>query len=111
MIKVKLNQIAKTLAVTYTAFTSIFALDVFAEDYSWLEIAVALFMHLLPTFALIAATILAWKKPLPGGIVFVLLGVLFTVFFHTYEHIIGFSLISAPILIIGTLFILSAQKK
>lgn len=51
----------RAVALLFTAFVSIFALDVFGAGYSAWETAVALFMHLIPTFVLLAAIAIAWR--------------------------------------------------
>jgi hypothetical protein len=85
---------------------SMFALDVFVE-YSFPEVFVALFMHLIPSFVLTGLLCLAWKKELYGGIAFIVLSLVFTIFFNTYREIISFLLISLPVLIVGILFLVN----
>jgi len=87
--------IPRTLAIIYILFISLFALDA--------DFGLGLLMHLLPTFFLIGALVLAWNKPFVGGIVFVILGIIFTIFFNTYESA-AFFIISLPLLVIGGLF-------
>ena len=101
----------RVLAIIYIIFLSLFAFDVFGEGYSFLETIVALFMHLIPSLILVAITFLAWKKEKMGGIIFILLGIIFTIFFNTYREIISFLLISLPILIVGILFLINHFKK
>ena len=98
------------LAIAYTIFISLFALDVFTEMDNPLEMIVALFMHLIPTYFLIAAIFLAWKKPRIGGLVFLLLAIVFTIFFHTFDHGIAFLIISMPLFVIGTLFLFLKRR-
>lgn len=100
-----LYYLPRTLSIIYIIFISLFALDVFSENYAFLETITTLFMHLIPTFILIAATILAWKKELIGGITFILLGILFTIFFSTYNNQISFLIITFPLILIGLLFL------
>lgn len=99
-----LYYLPRTLAIIYIIFISLFALDVFSE-YKFPEVLLALFMHLIPTFILIAITILAWKKELIGGITFILLGIFFTFFFNTYNNPISFLIITLPLILIGILFL------
>ena len=101
----------RILSIIYIVFLSLFAMDVFGENYSFLETIGALFMHLIPSLILIAITFLAWKKEKIGGIIFILLSIIFTIFFKTYNDIITFLLISLPILITGILFLLNQFKK
>ena len=106
-LKIFLNWSARILIIFYSAFLSLFALDVFGEGYSFWETLVALFMHLIPTFVLMLALVVAWKKRLVGGIIFLLLGLAFTFFFATYEHLTGFLFLSLPLGLAGVLFLLA----
>jgi hypothetical protein len=99
----------RILAILYIAFISLFALDVFESGYGWLRTMVALFMHLIPSFLMIAALVLAWRKALTGGAIFVALGILFTFFFRTYRELSVFLMISLPPLVVGVLFIINGM--
>ena len=100
----------RILAVAFILFISMFALDVFGE-YGFPEVLVALFMHLVPSFLLIAATAVAWKNEKAGGILFLALGIVTVFFFRTYSDIISFLIVSMPVFVIGGLFILNWYKK
>ena len=65
---------ARILAIAGILVISSFALDVFEPGKPWHEIAVALFMHLLPSFVLTAILAVAWRLEWLGGILFVLVG-------------------------------------
>lgn len=71
----------RVLVILFTAFISLFALDVFAEGYTFWETLVALFMHLIPTFLLIIALVVAWRWERVGGLLFIGLGILFLFWF------------------------------
>ena len=94
----------RVLAILFIAFLSIFALDVFGEGYGFLELLIALFMHLIPALILVGVLWVAWRREKVGGIIFVIIGFLFTIFFRTYSNLIGFLLISFPVFLIGFLF-------
>jgi hypothetical protein len=100
----------RILSIIFILFISIFALDVFGE-YKIPEVLWALVMHLIPTFILIALTILAWKKPKAGGIAFIVLSLISTIFFKTYQNIISLILISLPPFATGILFYISKLPK
>ena len=99
----------RVLAILFAAFISIFALDVFGE-YKFPLVLVALFMHLIPTFIIIILLLIAWKWEKVGGIIFIILGLLFTLLFRTYEHPLSFLIISGPVFLIGFLFLMSKLK-
>ncbi|MBI3332342.1 hypothetical protein HYZ99_05315 [Candidatus Peregrinibacteria bacterium] len=101
----------RILAILYIGFISIFAFDVFDQGYFLWETILALFMHLIPSYILIGATVLAWKRPKLGGIGFLLLSIVFTLFFKTYQAVVNFTLVSVPLLIIGALFLADASLR
>lgn len=67
---------ARVVAIMGIGFISLFALDVFEPGPALADIALALVMHLLPSFGLIAALVLAWRWPLAGGLAFLVIGAL-----------------------------------
>jgi uncharacterized membrane protein (GlpM family) len=84
------------LAIVLIGFFGVFALDVVGES-QWL---LAMIMHLIPSFVLIALTIVAWKREFIGGILFLAAGVIAAIFYHSF-------IIAAPIFVIGALFLVS----
>jgi hypothetical protein len=100
----------RILAILYIVFISLFALDVFGEDYGFLVTIWALLMHLIPSFVLLAGLLIAWKRPFAGGMFFLLLALLFTVFFHTYRRPDAFMLLTFPLLLLGALFLLDSKN-
>lgn len=102
--------IPRVLGIVYILFISIFAADVFSE-FKGFELVLALFMHLIPSFVLIGLLIWAWKKPFAGGIAWVVLSLIFTIFFKTYQDVIVFLLISVPVLLAGIFFIIGSKAK
>ncbi len=75
-----------------------FALDVFGEPQWFL----ALLIHLIPSYILIAATVVAWRNERVGGFIFIVLGVAFLFISH-FESLI----ISIPPMIIGGIFLIN----
>jgi hypothetical protein len=95
----------------FILFISLFALDVFSEGYGFPETIVALFMRLIPTFILIAATFIAWKNDFLGGFIYIGIFIFFTIFFNISREIITFFIIFLPVLIIGELFLINSKQK
>jgi hypothetical protein len=86
----------RILSILFIAFISMFALDVLGEP-RWL---LALFMHLIPSYFLIAVTIVAWKHEMLGGFLFLIAGIVLLIFTHFEALIIGI-----PAFVIGLLFL------
>ncbi len=99
----------RILSIVFILFISLFSLDVF-EEYSGWEILVALFMHLIPSIVLVSILLIAWKWELVGGVIYIIMGIVFTLFFKTYTELLGFFLISLPWIIVGILFIVNHFK-
>ena len=76
-----------------------FALDVFSEGYGFKETIFALFMHLVPTYLVVAALVIAWRWEGVGAILFVALAL----FYMMMSRGAGW-IISGPLLLIGFLF-------
>jgi hypothetical protein len=99
---------------------SLFALDVFSPKHTLWEQITAFLIHLIPSFLLTALLVFAWKKEFIGGILFVIIGFVFTpiIYNHNYNmnHSVTLSLgiialITVPFIVVGFLFILSHFKK
>ena len=110
----------RILGILAILFISMFALDAFQHGLSiWQQIA-AFLMHLIPSFILLLVLIIAWKRELLGGIIFLILGLGLSpfVFIHNYNmnHSVWMSLgvimlITVPFVVVGGLFIMSWRYK
>ncbi|MBT4630853.1 hypothetical protein HOC06_01360 [Candidatus Woesearchaeota archaeon] len=99
----------RILTIIFILFISVFSLDVFSE-YSGLELLLALFMHLIPSLILTALLVVAWKWEKIGGILFILLGIGFFIFFSGYDMQIGALITTLPALVVGILFLINYYK-
>ncbi len=67
----------RALSIAFIAFLSLFALDVFEGNLGFWRTALALIMHLIPVFVLIAALILAWRWEWIGAALYGAAGLLY----------------------------------
>lgn len=70
-----MKKIIRILSIVFILFISLFALDVFGNNFRF----IALGMHLIPTIVAIILTLVAWKKEFLGGILWIVLGVFFMI--------------------------------
>jgi len=107
---------ARILGILAIAFISLFALDVFSEGVGLGQKIVAFLMHMIPSFVLIIALIIAWKHELVGGILIALIGLAASAFVYglnagrSQSASIGLrtaAMIGAPFVVVGLLFIIS----
>lgn len=92
------------LALLFIGFISLLAFDVFDADLSLSGKLLGLFMHLIPTYFLLIAFLIAWKWPLPGGILFILAGGVY-IFFAGGQHWSAYLIVGGIPALIGLLFI------
>jgi hypothetical protein len=93
---------ARILAIAFIIFVSVFALDAFSQS-NWF---VALLIHLIPSYFLIALTVVAWKNELLGGLLFITASLVFMAV-SRFEA----AIIYIPALVLGFLFLLSKWLK
>jgi hypothetical protein len=111
----------RILCILAILFVSLFALDSFSSDRTFIQNVLALLMHLLPSIVLLAVLILAWKWERAGGIVLTILGVVWLVAvfhlnytvrqFSLIQSLINVSLLCLPFILSGILFIMSYYRK
>ncbi len=110
----------RILCILAILFISMFALDSFSPELTiWQQLG-AFFIHLIPSYVLIALLIIAWKWEYYGGIIFIVIGLGFSpvIFIHNYNmnHSVWMSLgiilaITIPFVVVGVLFIWSHKMK
>lgn len=106
----------RILCILAILFISLFAADAFEPGKTiWQQLA-AFFIHLIPSYILLAFLLIAWKWEKIGGILFMSIGLGFSpfIFQHNYNmnHSVGMSLgillmINFPFIIVGLLFFAS----
>ncbi|KAA3639764.1 MAG: hypothetical protein DWQ02_03120 [Bacteroidetes bacterium] len=110
----------RVLAILAIGFISLFALDAFNPELPLGKQFLDFLMHMIPSFVLILVLLLAWKKEVIGGIIFIIIGLAFTpwVFQHNYQmnQSVGMTIsivamISLPFVVIGILFLISHRFK
>lgn len=95
----------RLLGIALALFLCVFALDAFEPQKPLAAVLTDLAVHLAPAALVLAIVVLAWRRPLPGGVAFVLLA-------FGYALSVGFRIdwvmvISGPMLMIGLLFLWS----
>ena len=97
----------RVLTIAFILFLGLFALDVFGEGYGFFETVIALFMHLIPNFVLLAVLIIAWKREWVGAVLFMGLGLFYLASTWGRFHWSAYAGISGPLFLMGILFLLN----
>jgi hypothetical protein len=92
--------------IAFIVFLSLFALDVFGGDKSLIYQIGGFLIHIIPSFILVIGLIISWKHPVLGGCLFIIAGIIFTLYFGTYKNLEVFLVISLPVLLEGLIFVL-----
>ena len=100
---------ARFIAICGITFLSLFALDVFQDGVPLSEIALGLFIHLIPSFVLLAVFAISWFWPLAGGIAYMALST--APFFLLGNPLWVNAMLAAPFSIAGLLFVFGAITK
>ncbi len=98
----------RILGLCFAAFLVIFSFDVFGTGMSVEYQAIAFVIHNIPTLILVGAVISTWKHPKIAGLLFLFLALVMTLFFHTYEYLINFLLLTVPLLVVSFWYFLEA---
>jgi hypothetical protein len=108
----------RVLSIAFIAFLSLFALDVFEEHLGFWPTVLALTMHLIPVFVLIAALILAWRWEWIGAALYATAGVLYIMWVVSMSRPVSLSTrliwiltISGPAFVIAGLFLANWLKR
>lgn len=92
----------RALGIGFALFLSVFALDVFETPAGFVDTAVALLIHLIPTFVLLLTVAVAWRREWIGALVFGALGVAYVVFVRGFP-VATYVVIAGPPLAIAAL--------
>ena len=92
----------RILGIAVALFIGVFALDALGEGPR------AILLHLVPTFVLLLAVLLAWQRPWVGALVFSALAVVYAATVPARPDWI--LVISGPLLVVGLLFLWSWRQ-
>jgi hypothetical protein len=95
----------RVLTVFFALFLSMFALDVFNEGFGFWKTILALFMHLVPTWIVLAVLAVSWRWQWVGAILFAALGVWYLVTNWGRFPWGTYVLISGPLFLLAVLYL------
>lgn len=107
--KMNTLKIAKGLAVAYAGFFTVFAVLSGATSTNGLDGILQNLPNVLPWLLVWLVVWISWKNPKVGGVIFLILAIGATLFFHTYLEMITFTVITTPLLVISGLFLVGQK--
>ena len=114
---------ARILGILAILLISLFSLDSFSSERTFLQNTTAFLMHNIPSFILLASLIIAWKWEKIGGIILTIVGITFSIFIFVFNFkrnhfpvmtcLLQTLVVAIPFVLAGILFILShfSRKK
>ncbi|GAB4142313.1 MAG: hypothetical protein Fur0015_11490 [Ignavibacteriales bacterium] len=97
----------RVFGIIIIVFISAFALDVFDEKLSFIQLILALLIHLIPSYILMIVLLIAWKREIIGSLLYSALAVLYLIFtqakfpFVTYAFIMGGLFLNSILFLVG----------
>ena len=99
----------RALCLLFIAFVSMFALDVFSEGLGIWRTLLALTIHLVPSFVLLLALMVAWRWEWVGAVVFAACGVLFAIIVRAPWW--GKGIFAVPCFVTAWLFLIGWHRR
>ena len=110
----------RLLCIIAILFISLFSLDAFAPGLTLWQQLGAFFMHMIPSFVLTALLAYAWRNEKSGGIIFLLIGLIFSPLIFNWNYRMNNSVwislgiiaaITLPFVVVGILFLMHHSMK
>jgi hypothetical protein len=107
----------RILSIVFIVFLSLFALDVFSEHLGFWRTVQGLAIHLIPSFVLILALILAWRWEWIGAAIYAAAGLIYVIWVASISRAVPPAVrlnwalvIAGPAFIIAGLFLVNWLK-
>jgi hypothetical protein len=97
----------RVLGILFAVLISMLALDVFSEGYGFWGTILALLIHLVPTYIVVIALVIAWRWEWVGAILFTALAMFYVVWTWGRFPWVTYLSISGPLVLMGALFLLN----
>ena len=101
----------RVLCIAFAIFLSLFALDVFNEVHGFWKTFLALLIHLVPVYIVLAVLAIAWRWEWVGALIFAGLAVWYAT--HRalwHRHPDWVAVIAGPMLVLAALFLANWLK-
>jgi hypothetical protein len=99
----------RAICIAFAVFLSLFALDVFSEGYGFWKSALALLIHLVPVYIVLAVLAIAWRWEWVGAVGFAGLASWYA--YGTWRCHPDWALtITGPLVVIAALFLVNWLK-
>ncbi len=97
----------RVIGIGSAVFLALFAFDVFDEGGAFGVLITAFFIHLIPSLLILISITIAWRWERTGGVLLILLGMLYIVMFWNPGRWFAYLIIAGPLFIAGFLFLVN----
>lgn len=98
----------RILAILAILFVVLFSIDCFDAKMGLKEQLTCFVMHNIPAFMLLGILLISWKWEMIGGVLFCVIAVIGSFYFHAFGKNWGALIVLAPFVVTGILFIIHA---
>jgi hypothetical protein len=106
MVSRLLYWIPRVFTILAIIFMMMFSLDAFEGNESFGKKTIGFLIHNIPVFLLIIILVIAWKRELIGGVLFILAFIAGGIFFKSFSGNAASLIVIGPFFVTGCLFIL-----
>ncbi len=103
--------IPRILTILFILFISLFALDSFEENQSFLANFGGFLIHLIPGAILMAILIFSWRYEIIGALAFLFLGIAYIILAWGKFPLATYLIISGPLVVISVMFWLNWRNR
>jgi hypothetical protein len=96
----------RVLCLLFAVFLGLFALDVFNEGYGFWKTILALVIHLVPTFLVLAILAISWRWEWASALISVCVGAWYVISTWGRMHRSAYLIISGPLFLVGAMFLI-----
>jgi len=101
----------RALCIAFALFLSLFALDVFNEVHGFFHIVLALLIHLVPTWIVLAILVVSWRWEWVGAVLYTAAGAFYAHFALLRHHPDWILPIAVPVWVVAALFLWNWLKR
>jgi hypothetical protein len=101
-----LQWLARILAIAAILFMLMFSFDAFSGDEPFAKKLLGFLIQSIPSLVVTAFLVIAWKREIIGGILFILAFIVLAIFFKSFTENHTSLIVISPLLITGASFII-----
>jgi hypothetical protein len=101
----------RIIGFVFAAFLAVFALDVFGESLEPMKLALALFMHLIPTWLVLLVIAVSWRREWIAALLLPLLAIAHVWTMHGRLDWTAYAIVDGPLILLALMYWLAWRTR